>query len=314
LENFDAEVHDKLRISLAASQEYLNRYERLLMQLTEYELGAGAEFVEDKCAFLLRANPFPAVSDIPLGRYELPRRSGEAHFYRLAHPLAVQIVEQAKQRQLRSSEITLDFSGSMPKAASLRPFVGQIGDLSVVLLTINSLDQAEDYLLVSAISDGGERLDDDAARRLFSLAALTVADLPEHIPNPLLQEAMKAQAAHVQNLIASRNAEVFEAEADKLDNWADDLKVALEREIKDFDRQIKEAKRAATLSLTLQEKLSGQKQIKAIESQRNSRRRSLFDAQDEIDKRREGLIAAIEQKLAQKTTTELVVSLRWRLL
>jgi len=44
-----------------------------------------------------------------------------------------------------------------------------------------------------------------------------------------------------------------------LDEWADDLKVALEREIKDIDRQIKEAKRAATLALTLEEKLAGRK-------------------------------------------------------
>ena len=36
------------------------------------------------------------------------------------------------------------------------------------------------------------------------------------------------------------------AEAEKLDGWADDLKVGLEREIKEIDRQIKEARRAAT--------------------------------------------------------------------
>ena len=34
-----------------------------------------------------------------------------------------------------------------------------------------------------------------------------------------------------------RNARFFEAEADKLDGWADDLKVGLERELKELDRQ-----------------------------------------------------------------------------
>ena len=102
-------------------------------------------------------------------------------------------------------------------------------------------------------------------------------------------------------------------EADKLDHWADDLKVALEREIREFDRQIKEAKRAATLALTLEEKLAGQKQIRALEGQRNTKRKSLFEAQDEIDLRRERLIAAIEGKLAQRTTCEVVLSIRWRL-
>ena len=55
---------------------------------------------------------------------------------------------------------------------------------------------------------------------------------------------------------AERNARFFEAEADKLDGWVDDLKLGLEREIKELDRQIKEARRAATAALTLEEKFS----------------------------------------------------------
>ncbi len=41
-------------------------------------------------------------------------------------------------------------------------------------------------------------------------------------------------------MISERNGKYFEAEAEKLDSWADDLKVALEREIKEMDRQIRE--------------------------------------------------------------------------
>jgi hypothetical protein len=56
----------------------------------------------------------------------------------------------------------------------------------------------------------------------------------------------------IQRSISERNAKFFEAEAEKLDGWADDLKVALEREIKDIDRQIKEARRTTTLALNLE--------------------------------------------------------------
>ncbi|MBI5601879.1 MAG: hypothetical protein HY879_00840 [Deltaproteobacteria bacterium] len=98
-----------------------------------------------------------------------------------------------------------------------------------------------------------------------------------------------------------------------MDGWADDLKVALEREIKDMDRQIKEAKRSATLALSLEEKLAGQKQIKALESLRNGKRRALFDAQDEIDRRREQLIADIEGKLTQKIRSETLFVIQWKI-
>ena len=57
--------------------------------------------------------------------------------------------------------------------------------------------------------------------------------------------------------------------------FTDDLKVALKREIKELDRQIKEARRAASAALTLEAELDGQKQVKALEGQRNSRRRAI---------------------------------------
>ena len=79
------EVREKLKVSDKTSKDFLNRYERLLMQLTRHELNSHAEFVDDS-SFRLNACPFPGA--IPLGLYELPRRSGEAHLYRLAHPLA----------------------------------------------------------------------------------------------------------------------------------------------------------------------------------------------------------------------------------
>lgn len=128
--------------------------------------------------------------------------------------------------------------------------------------------------------------------------------------SPYADGTAKRQAA-IQLSVSERNARFYEAEADKLDGWADDLKVGLEREIKEFDRVIKEARRAATTALTLEEKLAGQKQIKAFESQRNEKRRSLFEAQDAIDKQREVLIGNIEGKLQQAATLVSLFALRW---
>ena len=113
--------------------------------------------------------------------------------------------------------------------------------------------------------------------------------------------------------ISERNADFFQAEAEKLDSWADDLKVVLERDLKDLDRQIKEAKRSATAALTLEAKLAGQKQVKDLEKLRNQKRRSLFDAQDEVDEQRDRLIAQIEGKLEQKSELQSLFTIRWGL-
>ncbi len=55
----------------------------------------------------------------------------------------------------------------------------------------------------------------------------------------------------------------------------------------------------AETAFSLEEKLAGQKLIKTLESQRNARRKALFEAQDAVDQRREALIAGIEAKLPQ---------------
>ena len=99
-----------------------------------------------------------------------------------------------------------------------------------------------------------------------------------------------------------------------MDGWADDLKVGLEREIKEIDRQIKEARRTAVTALTLEEKLSGQKLIKSLEAHRNLKRRSLFDAQDQIDKQREELISVIEGKMNQSIRSDQLFLIRWTIL
>lgn len=129
-----------------------------------------------------------------------------------------------------------------------------------------------------------------------------------HRPSPRVTQ--QRQAA-IQRDISERNGRLFEAEAAKLEGWADDLKVGLEREIKELDRQIKEARRAATSALTLEDKLAGQKQIRALEAQRNDKRRSLFDVQDRVDTQRDELILAIEGKLVQSARVEQLFAIRW---
>jgi adenine-specific DNA-methyltransferase len=315
LENFDDEVREKLRVRDEASKAYLNRYERLLMQLTRHELDGQAEFLDD-ASFRLGENPFPEQGNaIPLGLYELPRRSGEAHLYRLNHPLAEAIVAQAKGRDLPPTEIQFDYGQHDGKVSTLEPYIGKTGWLALSQFSVESLDQAEDYLICAAVTDDGHALDELVAQRLLTLPC---ASAPCRVkaglsaPNTLHAMTQERQTA-IQRGISERNARIFEAEADKLDGWADDLKVGLEREIKEIDRQIKEARRAATTALTLEEKLAGQKQIKALEAQRNQKRRSLFDAQDQVDKQRDELIALIEGKLDQIIALRPLFILRWML-
>ena len=310
------------------------------MQLTQHELNGHAEFLNDS-SFRLMSCPFPEKADhIPLGLYELPRRSGEAHLFRRTHPLAEAILARAKDRDLEPAAIEFAYSTYEGRITPLEPLVGKSGWLTVHLFSVESLDQAEDYLLCAAATDEGQALDEAVAARLLTLpgksSPLPQGKAPNYPPLPLgensnghplplgegqgegavrgvLDAIMEQRQAAIQRGISERNARFFEAEAEKLDGWADDLKLGLEREIKELDRQIREARRAATVALTLEEKLAGQKQIKVLEAQRNEKRRSLFDAQDKVDGEREKLIKQIEAKLEMFTEKSLLFHIKWLL-
>ena len=309
LENFDDEVREKLKVRADDSKAVLNHFEHRLMQLTRHELDGNAKFVDDS-AFRLVSSPFPGT--IPLGLYELPRRSGEAHTYRLAHPLAEAVIDQARSRDLKPAGGEFRLDEHEGKISILEPFAGRAGFLSVGQLTIDALDHAEDHLIVAAMTDNGASLGDDAAHRLLSVPGYV---RNESVPPPptALGEIVEERIAAIQRELSTRNARFFEAEVEKLEGWADDLKVGLEREIKDIDRQIKEARRSASAALSLEEKLTGQKSIRALESQRNEKRRSLFEAQDSVDRHREELIGSIEGKLTQRSTFKDLFALRWEL-
>jgi len=313
LENFDDEVREKLRMRDEASKACLNRFEQQLMQLTRHELNGHAEFLADGI-FRLRTHPFPEKAEqIPLGLYELPRRSGEAHLYRRTHPLAEALLDRAKNRELRPAELAFDYSRHDGKVSVLESLMGRAGWLTASVFTIESLDQAEDHLIITAVTDQGHMLEEETATRLLSIPAQIAGYVSAPPPAEILADAARQRQFAIQKEISERNARFFEAEAEKLDSWADDLKVGLEREIKELDRQIKEARRTTTAAFTLEEKLAGQKQIKALESQRNQKRRSLFDAQDDVDRQREALIAQIEGKLRQKESVQPLFLIRWLL-
>ncbi|MEQ1871507.1 MAG: SNF2-related protein [Vicinamibacterales bacterium] len=320
LEHFDDEVREKLRVRNESSRASLNRYERRLMALTRFELGDRATFMSESSFDLHQA---PNDADVPTGRYELPRRSGEAHFYRLSHPLAEALIARAKSRPTPddpSLELQIDYSNHVGKISVLEPLKGAVGMLRLDCLTVEALGQVEDHLLLSVVTAQGDVVPADVSARL-----LTIAGAVERISGQLpldaheqrdalrgaLADAARVQEATVRRGVSERSASAFEAEAEKLDGWADDLKLGLEREIKELDRQIKEARKAARVAGSLEEKLASQKRMKTLESERNRRRRALFESQDEIDRKRGDLIAQLESQLTQKVTSECLFSVPW---
>ncbi len=314
LEHFDDEVREKLRERQNSSREALSKHEKQLMQLTSNELADHIELIDESSFRLLSlpADVSTSSAETPLGLYELPRRSGNSHLFRHSHPLAQHILEVAKSRELPVAELNFSYQQHQGNISMIKPYLGQSGWLKLSLFSIDSIGQKEDYIIHSFVTDAGEILTQDLAQRVLSLPISDSHDLLEKAPSLLDEITLKSQKK-IQHDISERNANFFEKETNKLDHWADDLKLGLESEIKEIDASIREARKASSLSSTLEDKVAAQKLLKKLETQRKEKRRSLFDAQDDIDEHRDKLITDIETKLGSSASTEEIFTIRFKI-
>ncbi|RKY11415.1 MAG: DEAD/DEAH box helicase [Planctomycetota bacterium] len=311
LENFDEEVHEKLRVNLKESEIYLNKHENMLWQLTRYMLDSHAEFDGDQHSFMLKSNPYPELK-VPVGPYRIGRHIEDSHIYRPSHPLASRIIKEAASKKLEPCKLVFDYSNGPVKISILEPLVGKSGQLCLYKLTIEALE-AEDYLIFVAVSDEGKRLDKDQCTRLFSLSA-KVTDGPQPaIDSKKLSELYKKQKSQILDDVSQRNAVFFDEEMDKLDHWATDQQKSLRTNLKELDDQIKELKRQIRQSNALPDKIALQKKVKAIEKRRDEAWRNYDQAAREVEKKKDELIDTVEARLSQNIIEDELFAVEWEL-
>ena len=178
LENFDTEVHEKLKINERESQAYLDAYERQLWEVTRYYLGNKADFAEHEYSFTLKNNPFPN-ENIDSGPYKIGKGVADAHVYRPGHPLAQRIFSEIKAKQSAEAEIVFDYSHNDSIISVLDPLVGKNGALKVTSYTVATFE-AEDASVISAVDEKEESVDPEIIKKIFSLSAVSIT--PRQVP------------------------------------------------------------------------------------------------------------------------------------
>ena len=207
LTHFDEQVLEKIR---TASHETRDRRERLFIDLTRAELGGYADFQADN-GFTLHTLPSPQLDgQVPLGRYELPRRSGNAHIYRLGHPLGEYLLEQAKSRTLGPARLVFDYDAYPHRLTTLEPWRGSRGTLIAELLTVDSLAGREQRILVAALTADGRVMTEDDPKKLLRLPVREHSPLESAPPVPDgLRADLKARRDRHAEQINRRNLASF---------------------------------------------------------------------------------------------------------
>ena len=316
LEDFDVSVQEKLKLNLALSLNNLDNFERHLWMLTEYALADEAVFDEEHHQFMLDSGSrYDGIYRLTSERESkselvLPHK---VQPFRIGHPLAQAIISKHKQLKTPSEAVEFDYTHTEGKTALLEKIVGQSGWMRVDRLSIDSFEQ-EDHLLVSCFTDSGEEVYPEVAERMLLLPAVSLGPAhPEQAQQANLDLLSGRMRQDFLSESASRNQTFFEDEMGKLDSWASDMKVSLEREITDLDAEIKLRKSEAKKMLKLKDKVAAQRNIKDLERKRADKRQNLYEAQDEVDERKEELLTRVEKLLEQKVEEKELFTLKWRL-
>ena len=324
LENFDEEVHEKLRVVHQTSQKYLNKYEQRLWDLTQYALANYADF--DEHSFTLRENPFNGENIHP-GPYRVSERTAQrlienqvneqVNLYRAGHPLAQRILNQCMEQNLPVAALAFDYANAPMKVTILENLPCSAGWLRVQKLTIEAGD-TEDHLLLAGVCDDNSPLELEQCQRLFSIPAtiiqphLSGSDLTGLTHNEgALTQVLHAQQAGIIDDIQFRNGQYFDNELDKLEKWAEDLKNSLTTELKDLEKDIKFRRTEARKLLNLDQKIKEQRVIKELEKRLADKRMNLYKAQDDIDQRKETLLDDTQERLKQQIQQHELFTIRW---
>ena len=325
LENFDEEVHEKLKINLQQSTEYLTKFEHWLWQLTKYFLEPYATFNHSENSFFLNKNPF-ADEAIYKGAYRVGKKHiGEAHetveinknenLYRIGHPLAQMVISNCKEEKLDIQELQFDYSGSDKKIFILENLVGKQGWLHAKQITISSFDN-EDHILFAAFDDEGNTLEPDQCQRLFSLSAKAV-NTKFSFSDAEKSKCEEIYHTHQLGIIEEnlkRNLNFFDEEVDKLEKWSEDVRNSIKFEIKELDKEIKTRKTEARKLLNLEQKVKEQRIIKDLEKKLAEKRYNQYQNEDDIEHRKDKLLDEVEQRLKQQTTEIELFIIRWKII
>jgi hypothetical protein len=322
LENFDEDVHERLRIQLSDAKIQLDRFSKRFWSVTEFMLTDDASFDDEQLSFDLKKSP---LKEIPLGRYHLISKSSPnqektihhdgaeygSYLYRLSHPLGEFVIDQAKALSTPHAKVVFNVTNHPARIHLIENLKGKSGFLTLTALAIESFE-LEEHLLFTAIDSNGVTLDQETCEKLFSCAADSY--LETSIPTQAIERLNPESNRHVKATISQaleNNNKHFNEAREKLEKWADDMVLAAEKALKDTKDQIKQLQRQARLATNLDEQHEIQGKIQKLEKQQRRQRQEIFEVEDSIIEKRDALIESLEKRLTQKSESTELFTIEW---
>lgn len=307
-DNFDEDVHLRLKDTQLKSNDAVDRFSSLFWDITKAELHDTAIFDDEMKEFDYQGSRYQLIS----ASKSNPNQN--AHTYRLNSQLGEEVIDKAKNRDLKQTKLIFDLTHNKYKISILDDYKGNKGYLKATKISIKSYD-IEEYVIITALTNDYKLLDEEVAIKLLSLEASlsSKVSIDDNDTEKLEYEYNKHKDIILKENEATNQVH-FINQSSKLHKWADDKLASIEKELKDTKAKIKELNRQSISAQNIADQTDMQLQIKAQESKRRKIQREIFDIEEEIEVQRDELIEELKQAKAQTVTTDELFTIQWEII
>ena len=226
--------------------------------------------------------------------------------------LAISITENAKGNALLSA-LSHGFKKAVELGAAEKTIIftesRKTQNYLIDLLSENGYRDKID-LIFGAMTDSGRIVPEETARRFFDLPVKDISTKETKSTKALKEEVSKRKQAILAEL-ATKQANWFEEEIEKLNFWADDKRKGLKSELKEFDDQIAVLKKEARLAGNLPDKLAIQKKLRDIDKKRDAAWKEYDNEAKLIEKQKDELLDSVEERLKQTIEEKTIFTINW---
>ena len=209
----------------------------------------------------------------------------------------------------------IDYSHSGKRISPLADLVGKEGYLSADLLSVKTAETI-DHWAVAMTTHEGEVLPSEVVEHIWTLPSiveLTDSEIPVRILK--LMEQIKEGVVKTTTEQAKQDAlQLFDEQVEKLDSWAEDMKLGLDREITELSQTIRLLKNEARKTDSIEARLAAEEEIKKKEGLLKQKRSDFFSEQDRIEEQKDQLTDNLESLLTLSTERQNLFTLRWRII
>ena len=310
LENFDEEVASRLKTCDENTMKSVGQYGQWLYNFVLSEGGEASKPLDGTRLYYDGSEQYSGVYNLNWKDSEERREQ----FLRREHPLCQKLIERCQARPLSVSEVLFDYTNSGRKISYLDVKECKSGWLTISKLSNESFE-TEEHLLITPYCDDNTELPEDMVNRIMELPAICTDNKDLNIPENLYVLSGQTKETKLKE-IEEQNKKYFLEECEKLDAWSEDRKNALQQELKDMDRLIKDKNREVSLSASdcsLEELVEKKAEVQRLKKMRERKRRELFDEEDKIELENERLQEEMRRRMRGNTTVEQIFTIRFEI-